>query len=115
MITDHRNLKSSDLKRILRAARVITRSYHLAHSKPLLYSTNILTIYDLSHLAVLLFVYRATNNLLPGKFSSFLKPTDQIHYHYMQGSTKFNIPYARTSLSIGASPLEFPPLSTPQS
>src|SRR6218665_164217 len=78
--------KNGNLDRILivqkRAARVITRSSYIAHSNPLFYFTNILTIYDLSHLAVLLFVYRATNNLLPGKFSSFLKPVDQIHSYY---------------------------------
>ena|SRR6218665_2162764 len=64
------------------------------------YFINILTIYDLSHLAVLLFIYRATNNLLPGKLSSFLNPTDQIHLYNTRSSTKFNIPYARTSLRM---------------
>jgi len=54
--------KNGNLDRILRvqkrAVRVITHSSYLAHSNPLFYSIKMLTIYDLSHLAVLLFVYR---------------------------------------------------------
>src|SRR6218665_4159550 len=80
--------------------RVASFCFFFTLCKPLLYSANIPTINDLSNLAVLLFVYRETNNLVPGKFSSFLKPIGQIHCHYTLGSTKFNIPYARTSLRM---------------
>src|SRR6218665_55965 len=55
------------------SVRVISHSSYLAHSDPLFSSLKIIKIYDLTHLALLTFKYRAVNNLLPKKFSSFLK------------------------------------------
>jgi len=67
----------------------------LAHSDPLFNSLNILKIYDLTHLAVLTFMYRAINNPLPNKFSNFLKTVNQVHL-YTRNSMNYVVPYART-------------------
>ena len=77
--------KNGNLDRILKlqkvAVRVISHSPYLAHSDPLFNSLNILKVYDLTHLAVLTFMYRAINNLLPKKFSNFLKTVNQVHLY----------------------------------
>jgi len=78
------------------AVRVISHSSYLAHSDPLFSSLKIIKIYDLTHLAVLTFMYRAVNNLLPKKFSSFLKTVNQVHSHDTRNSTNYVVPYART-------------------
>ena len=41
-------------------------------------------------------MYRAVNNLLPKKFSSFLKTINQVHSHDTRNSTNYVVPYART-------------------
>ena len=53
------------------AARVMAHSSYLAHTDPLFSSLTIIQIYDLTHLAVLTFMYR-TVNLLPKKFSNMI-------------------------------------------
>src|SRR6218665_1991046 len=77
--------KNCNLDRILKlqkvAVRIISHSPYLAHSDPLFNSLNILKVYDLTHLAVLTFMYRAINNLLPKKFSNFLKTVNQVHLY----------------------------------
>src|SRR6218665_2446539 len=68
--------KNGNLDRILRlqkrAVRIITHSSFLALSASLFKALNILIIYDLTHLSVLVYMFRATRYLLPHTFSSGL-------------------------------------------
>src|SRR6218665_2315342 len=68
--------KNDNLDRILRlqkrAVRIITHSSFQTHSASLFKALNILTIYDLTHLSVLVYMFRATRNLLPHKFSRYI-------------------------------------------
>src|SRR6218665_988136 len=98
--------KNGNLDRILRlqkrAVRIITHSSFLAHSASLFKALNILTIYDLTHLSVLVHMFRATRNLLPHKFSSYLIHMDQIHSHFTRGSVNYAIPFAWTTLRMAS-------------
>jgi len=82
--------------------RVISHSPYLAHSDPLFNSLNILKVYDLTHLAVLTFMYRAINNLLPKKFSNFLRMVNQVHLYNTRNSMNYVLPYARTGYRTGS-------------
>src|SRR6218665_324347 len=92
--------KNGNLDRLLKlqkaAVRIISHSSYLAHSDPLFSSLKIIKMYDLTHLAVLAFMYRAVNDLLPKKFSSVLKTVNQVHAHDTRNSTNYVVPYART-------------------
>src|SRR6218665_1901986 len=98
--------KNGNLDRILRlqkrAVRIITHSSFLDHSASLFKALNILTIYDLTNLSVLFYMFRATRNLLPHKFSSCLIHINQIHSHLTRGSVNnyYAVPFARTSLRM---------------
>jgi len=80
----------------------LSHSSFLAHSASLFKALNILTIYDLTHLSVLVYMFRATRNLLPHKFSSYLIHMDQIHSHFTRGSVNYAIPFARTTLRMAS-------------
>src|SRR6218665_232612 len=75
--------KNGNLDRILRlqkrAVRIITHSSFLAHSASLFKALNILTIYDLTHLSVLVYMFRATRNLLQHKFYPY--GSDSLAFH----------------------------------
>src|SRR6218665_3390646 len=98
--------KNGNLDRILRlqkrAVRIITHSSFLAHSASLFKALNILTIYDLTHLSVLVYMFRATRNLLPHTFSSYLIHMDQIHSHFTRGSVNYATPFAQTTLRMAS-------------
>src|SRR6218665_3296698 len=80
------------------AVRVISHSSYLAHSDPLFSFLKIIKIYDLTHLAVLTFMYRAVNNLLSEKFSGFLKIVHQVHSHDTRNSTNYVFPMLEQGL-----------------
>src|SRR6218665_3608692 len=96
--------KNGNLDRILKlqkaAVLAISHSPYFAHSDSLLNSLNVLKVYDLTHLhvAVLTFMYRAINNLLPKKFSNFLKTVNQVHLYNTRNSMNYVVPYARTGV-----------------
>src|SRR6218665_1534527 len=98
--------KNGNLDRTLRlqkrAVRISTHSSFLAHSASIFKTLNILTIYDLTHLSVLVYMLRATRNLLPHKFSSYLIHMDQIHSHLTRGSVNYVIPFARTTFRMAS-------------
>src|SRR6218665_3797070 len=94
--------KNGNLDRLFKlqkaAVRVISHSSYLAHSDSLFSFLKIIKIYDLTHLAVLTFMYRAVNNLLSEKFSGFLKIVHQVHSHDTRNSTNYVFPMLEQGL-----------------
>ena len=66
-----------------RALRMITLSHYREHSSPLFACLNILKLSDIYKLQVLLFMYKAKNNLLPNAcaYHITLSPKDN-HYQF---------------------------------
>ena len=50
----------------------------------------------------LVYMFRATRNLLPHKFSSYLIHIDQIHSHFTRVSVNYAISFARTTLRMAS-------------
>jgi hypothetical protein len=69
-----------------RAARIILYADYRAHSKPLFYKLNMLSIYDLCLTHTLHFAYKSINFLLPIRYNSYFISLKEMHSHYTRGS-----------------------------
>ncbi len=69
-----------------RVVRIISGAAFRQHSPPLFKANKILTINDIYHLQVSLFMYRYTNNLLPRTFNNYFRLSSDVH----QRSTRFS-------------------------
>ena len=81
-----------------RSVRIITNSAYTAHSKPLFFKLNQLTIFDINKLLIATFMFRCYTKCLPDIFSNYFCTNSSIHEHFTRGSNRLLISYARTDI-----------------
>ena len=81
-----------------RSVRIITNSAYTAHSKPLFFKLNQLTIFDINKLLIATFMFRYHTKCLPDIFSNYFCTNSSIHEHFTRGSNRLHISYARTDI-----------------
>ena len=81
-----------------RLVRIITNSSYIAHSKPLFFKLNQLTIFDINKLLIATFMFRYHTNCLPDVFSGYFCTNSSIHEHFTRTSKRLHISYARTNI-----------------
>ena len=81
-----------------RLVRIITNSTYIAHSKPLFFKLNQLTIFDINKLLIATFMFRCHTNCLPDVFSGYFCTNSSIHEHFTRTSKRLHISYARTNI-----------------
>lgn len=94
--------ETSDLKALFlcqkKSIRVLTFSNWRSHTKPLFSKYKILTLYAINKLQVSSFMYRATNNMLPGKFCSMYKLNSSMHSYCTRARNNVHVVQCRTNV-----------------
>ena len=73
------------------AVRTIANSHYRSHTAPLFAKYNILTLADTYKLELGVFMYKYSNNELPGVFDGFFTLRSNIHNYQTRNADKFNL------------------------
>ena len=82
-----------------RAIRQIGKASYRAHTPPLFYCNNVLTLHDLYNYQLGIFIYNYLNSQLPPDFDSFFDLNRQFHTYSTRGSHDLAQPYTRTTFA----------------
>ena len=81
-----------------RIIRIISSVGYLAHTKPLFFKTNILTIESINIFQVACFIFDFFQNNLPECFHNYLVSNCEIHSYNTRSAHDLHAPFARTDI-----------------
>ena len=79
--------------------RIITCSPYRAHTEPLFVANNILTVYDINHYVVGMFMYKCINEEMSDIFNQYFMRNCDIHEHNTRTIAELRVPYARLDMT----------------